>query len=70
MIDFRVQALGYFVRSPAFTRLSARRRNPTLLLAGSNYGVCREPIVNELVYISLDKFAVNDPGFFHQHVAL
>src|SRR2546421_9119010 len=71
VIDNRAQLSARLVRSSAFMRLSALKAAlPNLLLTRSDRSVRREPIVNELVYVSLDEFAIDDPGFFHQYVAV
>src|ERR1043165_6831449 len=46
-----------------------RASDTLLLLARGDDGVRRQLIVNELVDVRFDQFAVNDPGFLSQHVA-
>src|SRR5437588_10972758 len=41
-----------------------------LLLARSDDSIRRQAVVDEFVDIRFDQFAVDDPGFFRQHVAI
>src|SRR5439155_12946336 len=57
VIDFRVQAPACMFWSSAFRRrnrwiLPPEGETPSLLLTRSDHGVRRQPIVDELVYIS------------------
>src|SRR5437870_11227275 len=40
-----------------------------LLLARSEHRIRRKTIAKQFIRVSFDQFAVNDPGFFREHVA-
>src|SRR2546423_270925 len=54
LIDIRVQASACL----------------SLLFAGSYHRIRREAIVNKLIYVGFDEFAIDDPGFIHQYIAI